>query len=139
MRDVDFNDTSTSFVNTHVIQNVPGEKRLAAPIHISVSPIAFLIGPGSAYIGEPSILLQRYPDDVAPSFGDAWKIGQSIRPFASSPSYYDSAFSIVAQGVSGGFATEINYLAITADGNVIIHPIGSFSSPSITIGQRYYY
>ena len=31
----------------------------------------------------------------------------------------------------GGRATEINYLTITADGNVLVHPTGSFSSPSV--------
>ena len=43
----------------------------------------------------------------------------------------DRAFSIIAQGPSGGFATGINYLTITADWKVIVHPTGSLSSPSI--------
>ena len=64
-------------------------------------------------------------------WGDSWKIGQSIRPFTTSPSYMDRAFSIIAQGPVGGRATEINYLTITGDGNVLVHPTGSFSSPSI--------
>ena len=118
-------------VDQNSSQVIYGSKYFENPIHIRSSPIAMFIKPRVGFVGESSILFLRYSDGAAPTLGDSWKIGQSIRPCITSPSYMDRAFSIIAQGPSGGFAPEINYLTMTADGKVIVHPTGSFSSPSI--------
>ena len=118
-------------MNTSTFQYINASKYFENTIHIRSSPVALFIKPGVGYVGESSILFFRYSDAVSLAMGDSWRVGQSIRPFATSPSYMDRAFSIIAQGVIGGRATEVNYLTITGDGNVLVHPTGSLSSPSI--------
>ena len=116
MKTANLNNTKASLVDQNSNQFIYASKYSENSIHIRSSPVALFIKPRVGLFGETSILFLRYTDGVAQTLGDSWKIGQSIKPFVNSPSYYDRAFSIVAQGTSGGYATEINYLAITADG-----------------------
>ena len=93
------------------------------------------VKPRDGTFGESSISFGHYADGAEPAFGDTWLVGQSIirgglNGFPYEP-FYNKSFAIVARGVMNGVMTQISYLMVSPNGHVIVHPTGSFSSPSM--------
>ena len=74
----DFNNTSTSLVNTTTSQDINSVKRFFQPIIVKSGSGSIKIYPPDFQIGEASIQYFRYADNATPQNGDTWIAGQDV-------------------------------------------------------------
>ena len=125
----DFNNTSTTLVNTSTSQDINAVKRFLQPITVKAGSGSIKVYPPNTLIGEASIQYFRYADNATPQNGDTWIAGQDVLSgYGLTP---QRSFSFWV----GGGAQINSYsptLYISPEGNVALpQPLGTFSAPSI--------